>query len=233
MSFSDIHLIGCGGTGTALAPALARLAAYHDLANEASFNLWDGDIFEAHNLTRQVCGEAHTDQNKAEITQALMAAQGLIANAHTRYATADALEQRLGDCPLVIPSVDNDATRAMTLRVLSRREGPFFWISPGNNDNSDGQNRISCSVLWWGRLDGVEVGIDPRQLYANLAEPDDDIPGSGGCMEHAPSVPQLITANALAAVLTLTVIQNLLDGKLPARSSSAVMDGRTLKLSFF
>lgn len=233
MSFTDVHLVGCGGTGSALAPQLARLCAYHEMASNAPFTLWDGDTFEPRNLARQVCSAQHNEQNKALVTQQLLAEQGLTVQATPRFVNGILLRGSVGACPLMVNAVDNDATRASTLNFLDSTCESFFWVSPGNNDDSDGLGRISCSVLWWGRLSGVEVGIDPRTAYDNIANPTDALPVDGGCLAHAPSAPQLITANALAASLTLLVLQNLFDGRLPARSSSVVMDGRDLKLSFF
>lgn len=230
-------VIGAGGTGGYLVPQLARLLAYHPQSSDA-VQLWDGDEFEERNRERQICGEAQVGLNKATALASLCAAVGLSSvQPRENFITADGMRVATKDYqrPLVVLAVDNDATRQATLRAMERRiqDGlDFFWISPGNCDNADGQGRIRADVTWWGMVQGTQLGIDPRELYQNIANPDDSIPREGSCALHAPSAPQLLSANALAATGALLVIQALLDLQLPAQASAMSIDGRSFSMVF-
>lgn len=230
-------VIGAGGTGGYLVPQLARLLAYHPHSSDA-VQLWDGDEFEERNRERQICGDSQIGLNKATALASLCATVGLSGvQPRENFVTADSMRVATQNCqrPLVVLAVDNDATRSATLRIMESRardSRDFFWVSPGNCDNADGQGRIRADVTWWGMVQGTELGMDPRTLYQNLAEPEDSIPREGSCALHAPSAPQLLSANALAATGTLLVIQALLDLQLPPQASAMSIDGRSFSMVF-
>lgn len=226
-------VIGAGGTGGQLIPSLARLLAYHDNA-AASLTIADGDSFEEHNQNRQLCGPTQLGRNKAEAMSDHCHSIGLDAVDHlTDFLDKPALRRLLlrGSFPLVVSTVDNDATRAAVIQVLEERDGDWLHVTTGNADNSDGQSRISTSTHWHGVIDGQPIGLSPALLFDNIANPTDDIPAHGTCAANAPSAPQLISANALSAAMALLVIQNLLDGELPTSTHTAFANGRTFKLS--
>jgi hypothetical protein len=135
------------------------------------------------------------------------------------------------DTRLVIAAVDNDATRKMCIDVLLEQPGNFLFVTPGNSDAVNAEKAIKGNVLWFGRIDDKMIGINPAVLFPNIETPNDGIPRKGGCMEEAPSAPQLIAANALAAAYTLTVIQNFLDDCMPYEASHLFFNGRTLSLT--
>lgn len=56
----SIHLIGCGGTGSWVYPALIRIV------RESAIHLWDGDVLEDRNLDRQLFTNEYIGDNKAE-----------------------------------------------------------------------------------------------------------------------------------------------------------------------
>lgn len=227
-------VIGAGGSGGQLIPSLARLLAYHPSASD-SVVIADGDSFEGHNQERQLCGPGQIGRNKADVLAEYCRDIGLtqvrsIADFLDRPAIRRATEQAL--CPLVVSTVDNDATRAAVIDVLEKRgERSWLHVTTGNADNSDGQFRISSSTHWHGVINGNPVGLSPALLFPNIAHPTDAIPAHGSCALAAPSAPQLISANALSAVMALLVIQNILDGQLDPTSNSAFANGRSFKLT--
>ena len=230
--FNRALVIGAGGTGGFLIPPLARLLRYH--ANgTANITVCDGDAFDSGNATRQLCGEAQLGMNKAEWIASLCQQQGLEIDALTAYLDKPAMRRflRPSGAPLIIAAVDNDATRKLILDTLDEHSGDFFFCTPGNAGADDPAAAIKGNVLWWGRLQGEECGINPALVFPNIERPTDDAPREGSCTENAPSSPQLITANAMAATLTLAVIQNLLDGLLTTTSSCCFFNGRSLSLS--
>jgi hypothetical protein len=131
----------------------------------------------------------------------------------------------------MILAVDNDATRKVSLEACDRLSGDFLWISPGNADTSAGSDVIRGTVAWWGRQQGQPVGVDPRICFSNIASPADDIPRAGTCSSQAPSHPQLIAANFLAAAWTLAIVDAALNGRLNGSTGCLFFDGSNLRAS--
>lgn len=233
MFFSDFFVIGVGGTGGHLAAPLARLVAYHPNTQGANVTFIDGDSFESSNLNRQIVGESQIDMNKAVAMRDFCSYQGLqdidVKDDFISYSTFIPLI-RNSDFPVVVCTVDNDATRKAIIDAINatRSDKDFFYITPGN---SDGTDDVRGQALWWGRVNGISVGMNPTVAYPNIENPQDSIPHSGSCALHAPSRPQLIAANFFAASMTLMVIQNLLDGTLDPTQSSMFFNLRNLKTS--
>lgn len=226
MKFTHVTQIGCGGTGGLLAPQLARLSRYHPRIGKR-IHLVDGDDFEEHNRDRQACGDTDIGTSKAAAVKRLCAMQGLDVSCEKRYVDAGWLVTRFskGRTHLVVAAVDNDATRRLIINAL--RIGPdFLYISPANADDESGDAPIRGFVNWWGRIGGRTWGMDPTLLYPNLAQPTDYAPRAGSCTSHAPSSPQLLAANAMAAATTMAVLQNILDDRMPAERHGLFFDAR-------
>ena len=209
-----------------------RLLQYHSNGT-TDVTVYDGDQFEEHNRERQV----HSSGSKAERLNELLINQELSPVCIDRYmskplmsklCTADVLE---GSTRLVIAAVDNDATRKMCIDTLVMMEGNFLFITPGNSDATDPETDIRGNVLWFGHINGQHIGINPSLLFPNIERPNDGIPRKGSCAENAPSTPQLIASNALAAAYTLTIVQNFLDDRMPNEASHLFFNGRTLSLT--
>lgn len=209
-----------------------RLLRYHPQGT-SDVTVFDGDQFEDHNIQRQV----HSSGSKADRLNELLEMQQLpavcvdkyMSNAYfTRHCTADA---ESGDTRLVIAAVDNDATRKMCIDALIAAGSNFLFITPGNSDAADPDTDIRGNVLWFGRINGQDIGINPALLFPNIERPKDGIPRKGSCAENAPSTPQLIASNALAAAYTLTIVQNFLDDRMPNQASHLFFNGRTLSLT--
>lgn len=232
MRFTDFFVIGVGGTGGHIAAPLARLIAYHPNTQDAKITFIDGDSFDDSNLTRQIVGESQLNMNKARAMKDYCAYQGLVENVDCKedfISTSTFIPMiRNSERPVIVCSVDNDATRKAIIdainSTLSDRE--FFFITPGN---SDGIEDVRGQTLWWGRIDGVNVGMNPVLAYPNIETPTDSIPHHGSCALAAPSRPQLISANFFAASMTLMVIQNLLDGTLDPSQCSMFFNLRNMK----
>jgi hypothetical protein len=227
-----VFVIGVGGTGGHLAAPLARLIAYHPNTQGTKVIFIDGDEFEEKNITRQLVGEAQVGLNKARAMVDFCAYQGLM-NTECKEDFISAANfipmLRRSNAPMVICSVDNDATRHSIINAIkSTCTGDFFFISPGN---SDGTETVKGQTLYWGQIDGTNVGINPAEIYPNIENPQDSVPHKGSCALHAPSRPQLISINFFCAAVTLAFIQNLLDGVLNPQNSAMFFNLRTMKTS--
>lgn len=235
-AFGSATLVGCGGTGATLAPQLARLLDYHP-NGPASLYLLDADTVEERNLERQPFGQGAVGLNKAAQT-ALSVASALHDDYpvvhHSAYLDRPlALRFLRGQPnPMMILAVDNDATRKAALEACDLLgDQDFLFISPGNADTSAGDGIIRGTVCWWGRQNNQPVGIDPRICFKNIASPADDIPRIGSCSSQAPSHPQLLAANFLAAAWTLAVVDAALSGRLDDATGCLFFDGNNLRAS--
>jgi PRTRC genetic system ThiF family protein len=133
-------LIGCGGTGSWLAPAVARISRLlvEKFAKEVAVGFVDPDVLEGKNIYRQNFCAAEVGVNKA------------VALA-TRYSIAWGIDIRaypakfgwnisndLGssnnqdDLSVYIGCVDNIRARRDILDTLRKTYGTCFWIDCGN-----------------------------------------------------------------------------------------------------
>jgi len=226
-------VIGSGGSGGHLIPALARLLAYHKNTQDSTLTVIDGDEYEEKNMTRQIVAPSQVGLNKAQAMKDFCNYQGLEnVDYKADFISASTFIPmfRRSEAPMVIACVDNDATRLALINAINSmpEDKDFFFITPGN---SDGVEDVKGQTLWYGRIGGVKVGCNPALVYPNIDNPQDSIPHQGSCALHAPSRPQLIAANFMAASITLMVIQNLLDGQIDPSQSSMFFNLRNLKTS--
>jgi hypothetical protein len=231
--FDKTFVIGTGGTGGYLIPPLVKTLQYHPATRDNMVTIIDGDDFENKNQSRQFMTPDHVGQNKADAMAEMCSAMGLTnVNAFGEYITMSSFIPFLeeSDSPLIIAAVDNDATRAAVIDAiqLTCAGKDFFFITPGN---SDGIEEVHGQTLWFGRINGENVGMNPKDVFPNIIQPEDEIPHAGSCARLQESRPQLISANFMAAAATLAVIQNLLDEKLEANKSGIYFNIRNLKTS--
>lgn len=235
MTFSpdSVFLIGVGGTGGHLAAPLTRLIAYHPSTENVNVTFIDGDEFEENNQTRQLVGAQQLGMNKAAAMTDFCRYQGLSNVNHIgdfiAMTTFIPLLNRSAR-PLIVCAVDNDATRLNIINAINSacNGKDFFFITPGN---SDGTTTVKGQALWYGSVSGQTYGLNPALAYNNIENPTDSVPEKGSCSLHAPSRPQLISANFMAASITLAVIQNILDGELNPQHSGMFFNLRTLVTS--
>jgi len=211
MKFKYVYLVGVGGTGSHLADPLVRLLTYHDNGTR-NITIIDGDSYEDKNTDRQIFDTQFNGKNKAFATAERLGLETIkpIADFIDKDKFTKLLQKHssIDDNFLVIMAVDNAATRhAIITAVDDRKHANFVLISPGNSFDS-GQ------VVIYARQDRENLTVHPFAKYQNLAEPQDTIPVMAeGCAFMTPSEPQLITANASAALGTLLTVSAMLDDK--------------------
>jgi len=211
MQFDQLIIIGVGGTGTHLLEPLVRLLGYHKNQTK-NVMIIDGDKYEEKNRIRQLFSKSYVGKNKAEASAERVAFEGFTVTPVQGYINkidfCDVILDSIPDVAkknlLVITSVDNHATRKDIITALDdRNQQNFVLISPGN-DFDMGQ------VIVYAKKDGKNLTCHPFENFPDLKEPKDRIPG--GCAEQAPSTPQLITANASAALGCLLIVSAMLEG---------------------
>lgn len=211
MQFKSVFVVGAGGIGSHLVEPLVRLLAYHPNGTK-NITVIDGDSYEEKNRTRQLFDAKFVGQNKAEtlakkVEEALFPIQ-FIREYVDKEKFVQILERSLvnkRDPFLVITAVDNHATRKAIIEALDYGEYPNFVFLSGGNGYANGQ------VLAYVKILGEKGTVHPFDKYPDLKFPEDHIPGAPGCQAEAPSTPQLITANASAALGLLWTVQAMLE----------------------
>lgn len=204
-----IVMIGCGGTGGHVAPHLYRLL--YSVFRPSAVILCDGDIVEKRNLVRQNFVSCDLGRNKAEvIAERYSAAFGMACRYVPRYIeSADELRsllrpERADALVILIGAVDNNRSRQMCNDVFySARD--LVYIDSGNGF-ANGQ--VVCGVRKGGRTMRKPVA----GFYPDILDPTDKFPSELSCAEASVSSPQAMTANLMAATLTLCMLYNIIAG---------------------
>lgn len=212
-----VFLIGAGGTGSYVVPALAR--DIHTLAVKPQIVLCDGDIVEEKNLKRQHFITSDIGQNKAAaLAQRYSAAFGLAIGYRDEF-----IEQVAGFSELlasakgpsiVITCVDNIKTRLHLREAIAKAEHEVYWIDCGNEAVA-GQVVLGARIPWWKTtmiFDGVYPMPDVFDLYPELIERAkvDKLPTEMSCAELAAAAPQYGFVNLTAATMALNYAHDLL-----------------------
>lgn len=211
MKFDYVFIIGAGGTGSHLIEPLAKLLQYH-INGTSNITLIDGDSYEEANGTRQLFNPQFVGVNKAEATVQKfpwlgIRAIGLYVNGSRFIELIDTVsDEDITANFLVIMAVDNLATRKAVIEALEESDYQNYTIISPGNAYSHGE------VLIYQVRYAKAITTNPLERYPTLANPEDKIPGAG-CEEEAVSTPQLITANACAAIGVLLSVSAMLDGK--------------------
>jgi PRTRC genetic system ThiF family protein len=211
---STITIVGCGGTGAAVARSVARMV--YDM-REARMHtpqvvLIDPDMVESTNIGRQMFTQADLGQPKALVLmRRFNLALGLSMSAICEAVDAERHFERWGN--LIVGCVDNHLAR----RELAKVSGAI-WCDSGNHA-STGQVVIGNTgdrALVSRQLDGRDgkIGYLPHAglLFPALLEPDAEaVPQPGlSCAELVAARSQELTINDWMSVATAQYIYKLL-----------------------
>jgi hypothetical protein len=194
-------LVGAGGTGTHLLPALlAYLRTYHgNTGTEYQVVIADGDIFEPKNLTRQIFAEGMVSINKAEAMLQMHPGHPIIAV--SRYIGKADVETMIQDGDCVLICADNYSIRSLIVDHVKTLNSAVV-INAGN-EVFDG------SVQLWVR-EGSE-NITPSLTYGHpeIAFTAENDRAAMDCLTIAtlPGGEQTILANMTSATYMLLALQ--------------------------
>jgi hypothetical protein len=212
MKINAVHLIGCGGTGSWIAPPLTHLMSYHPCFDGATLYLYDGDKIEDRNLERQNFKEEHIGLYKGEaLLDQLLYNDVKVINEYVSDHFWSKLDRasRYGYTQVIILAIDNDHGRHDIINSIMKYPGDVLCILPGNEYET-------ATCLWFAKEDDVIRPCHPFDIASNYANPEDK--PRGNCMYEVVSTPQLITANFSSALLSLQVIHSYIEGNpLPTR----------------
>lgn len=210
-----VIVIGCGGIGSWLAPALAKTLQFQ--APHSALILIDGDSFEPKNAERQqfshVGNKAHVlagdIQDSVRNVFILPRAAWIVSEEKatdeeeysddensivvTKVTAASILEE--GD--IVYACVDNYKARKLIFDAAQSYAN--IDIFTGGNDD-----RLFGTVYHYRRRNGEDITLPPSHFHDEFVNPDDANPGELSCQERAEldGGTQLLSVNmAVAAQL--------------------------------
>jgi PRTRC genetic system ThiF family protein len=135
-------LVGCGGTGSWLAPSVARIARLQkEQGRQVEVFFYDHDHVEPKNIPRQHFCEAELGRNKA-ITLAgrYSAAWGIDITAVPKKFTTASYGPAHSALTIAIGCVDNATARQQIRGSITRHgvpwDGPRWWLDCGNDESS-------------------------------------------------------------------------------------------------
>lgn len=194
-------LIGAGGTGSFLYPALLRyLENYHGNRNEQFvIQVIDGDHFTADNHERQLFEGRYVDENKANAIVAQHASRHGLAIAE--YLGDTNIDDLIRDGDTVIIAADNYPVRSKIESHGKTLEN--LTVLNGGNEKFDG----SCQV--WVRRDGLNITPPMSHMHDEIHRPGVDR-AAIDCIEAAalPGGEQTIIANLMSATTLLNALRH-------------------------
>ncbi|MFO7682971.1 MAG: ThiF family adenylyltransferase [Chloroflexota bacterium] len=218
-----IMLVGCGGTGSALAANLASLA-YHagQKGVQVELTLVDHDVVELKNCGRQnlalQTALAGGVPKAADLALRLNAAYGLNIAAWPQPYEAAMAEQwleantRRGGCVhLIIGCVDNHLARRELAQTVARYSGSVWAIDSGND-------RYSGQALIGNLTECAGIKLDPLGLCSGLPspyvqEPDllapDPSEQTLSCAERTLAEEQSLMVNRMAATIVAQYVTDM------------------------
>jgi PRTRC genetic system ThiF family protein len=131
-------MVGCGGTGSWLAPSVARIARLMiQQRRDVQVAFIDPDKVEPKNIPRQNFCDAEVGSNKAAALAArLSAAWGLdICAVPQPFEVSTALDSE-DEMTLLIGCVDNAKAREQLAAFVARNSGRAAWLDCGNEESS-------------------------------------------------------------------------------------------------
>lgn len=236
-----VCLVGVGGTGSALALSLGRLA-YHlkEKGISVDMTLVDHDTVEEINLGRQAYCVAEQGWNKSEtMAIRLNAAFGLNIRAapipfRASYLTDWWFETKAHrrHC-LLIGAVDNHLARYEMAKAVEKHHGRIWWLDTGNAHHNGqilmgnlGQAQIQyLNVNELGLLNGLPA---PHLQAPDLLEPDPLDNPALSCAELTAREEQSLTVNQMVAALaTQYCYEFLVRGRVTAYETTFTMEPPT------
>lgn len=178
-----IALIGCGGTGSHIAQALARIAAHtRSPRSELRIIFLDGDVVEEKNVGRQLFAPGDVGVNKAQaLASRFSSLFGLAIEAVPEMATVDRLAALGGitrkhggknnSLGILVGAVDTAVGRKTLAGALRAQPCWNLWIDSGNHEHS-GQVCLGTETEADKLKGAIKLGICAKLPAPNLIYPD-------------------------------------------------------------
>ena len=229
----EIVLVGCGGTGSQLARAVARLVYSMKSAGQSTpkVSFIDPDVIEPANVGRQLFIHAEVGLHKAEaLARRFNYSLGLAIEWHNEaFNPVRHMDRYSGT--ILLGAVDNHLAR----RALAQAERAL-WIDCGNHRNG-GQVVIGNTDDREAVLNGLDAASDVTRylpnaalLYPELLQPDEDEPTADlSCAELAQQGEQGVLINGFIANIAAEYLRKLLQRE-PITTYQTIFSGDVLSM---
>lgn len=219
----NIFLIGCGGTGSFVAHALAQLKASNTREGRAlgRIVLVDPDVVEARNVGRQnyAFGDIGTPKAQA-LAWRYNLAFGIDMEWHTAPFASSLLPKRQTSIEriVLIGAVDSGASRREITSVLEKRHDEIVWLDSGNGE-ARGQVTIGNTLMDEELASSVdpEVNVARYLPYPSHSLPElleEDPPQTASCAAAVENQEQGLYVNRFMAGIVGEYIRRLISGDL-------------------
>lgn len=211
--------VGCGGIGGPFAMMASKILNYDSRACPL-LHLIDGDNYEKRNRERQMVYAPGAD-NKAHNLAELLVELGHPANEiRARDSFIESADHFAGmlmtdaqgetEWQVVALCLDNDATRHFVYKAVEMTHSNILVIDMANELH---HGDVIAHV--WASTIGEETPwnwfpANPFKAFPQLESPGDR-PPQAYCQAAAPIHPQLVTTNAMAAVIGARILYDFLD----------------------
>jgi hypothetical protein len=201
MKIRAIKVIGLGGIGSFVAPAIAHFV----FAGRLESTLWllDGDDYEEKNKDRVLFESAG---NKA-LEKAKELSQGFDHRIKVigvpEYVTPRNVRRVVDGGDVVFLCVDNHASRKLVSNRC-RRLDDVVLFSGGNDGIENGRDGTFGNAQIYVRSGGCDITNPLTRLHPEIAKPKDKRPDELGCADLINSAPQLLFTNMAVASAMLS-----------------------------
>ena len=199
-------LVGAGGTGSYLFPALARMleAYYSHREDDYTLTIIDGKEVDASKLERQLFFGRFAGINKA-----LALAEQYESDPKSIIAVPSYLDDKnikgIHENAVILIAADNFPVRGRIEKYASKMRN--ITVINGGNEMTDGSLQI------WVRRDKKNITPPLSQGHPEILTDDGRDPSALSCQQIAelPSGEQLIIANLMSATAMLNAVRRLLE----------------------
>lgn len=222
-------LVGCGGTGSWLAPSIARIGCeLRDQGKKVEITFVDPDTVEEGNIPRQNFCRADLGENKARaLAYRYGAGWGIEILARPTRFDPDAFGHgwargRHPEVTILIGCVDNAAARQAIAKATAARDG-YWWLDCGNADES-GQVLFGnmTDVKTWSKADApasrkICTALPAPSLTAPdllVPRPEEALARRRSCAEVAAANFQSLAVNQMVASIATDYLLRITGGGL-------------------
>ncbi len=230
-SWSKVHflLVGCGGTGSALASAVGRLLRLlTENGKQARATFIDPDYVEPKNISRQQFCDAEVNKPKALVLAARCSmAWGVeITGVVKPFDPAMAENTDYSEIKIILGCVDNGAARQAIAESLTRansfRQVPRTWWLDGGNSFESGQVLLGSTteisdlthLAFPENLEICAALPSPHLVHPELLKEEIPKEANLSCAEMAVINSQSLSINARVASEMHDYLLRLLSGNL-------------------
>lgn len=218
----EIILCGCGGSGSWLAPSIARLVRImQESSMKISTYFVDFDIIEDANIPRQNFSDAELGLNKAQVLALRYGlAWGIEIVAIPERFDPDMVQRKYRKLTVVVGCVDNAAARCAIAQCLEYRYEDqlpkVWWLDAGNSEHG-GQVLLGSAVnplqmrVAFSRVDGIGLSLCAALPAPSIQHPELLVARPEELENNDLSCEQLALVNAQSLMVNQRVASEVAD----------------------